>query len=148
MHQDPSHTSTVGRIIDLERHDDHRGFLIAVQSTRDVPFTIQRIYTIYPASPDTRRGSHAHRTEKQLLICQFGSCKVLLDNGRFRTVHSLDNPGKGLLVDQVLWREMYDFSPDCVLLVLSDSAYDPDDYLYDYHEFQRYIIRGDGQTDD
>ena len=38
-----------------------------------------------------------------------------------------------------MWREMYDFSSDAVLMVLASELYDESDYIRDYDEFKKYI---------
>jgi len=89
-----------------------------------------------------RRGYHAHRDLQQVAICISGSCKFLLDDGRERVENViLDSPNKGLFIDKMIWREMYDFSDDCILLVLASEYYDESDYIRDYEEFLK-LIKG------
>jgi len=35
----------------------------------------------------------------------------------------------------MIWREMSDFSPDCVLMVIADTVYDDSDYIREYDDF-------------
>lgn len=116
----------------LSCHADARGKLVAIEGRKDLPFDIRRIYYIYGTSPDAVRGRHAHRDLNQVLLCVSGSCEILLDNGSERQVVRLDSPDRGLYLYGFIWREMRNFSPDCVLLALVDRPYDPADYVYDY----------------
>jgi dTDP-4-dehydrorhamnose 3,5-epimerase-like enzyme len=123
--------------IEFAPKGDDRGWLIALESLREVPFEIRRVYYIYGTQPDFHRGKHAHRNLQQLAICVAGSCRFLLDDGRVRREYHLNRNTLGLLVGSMIWREMYEFTPDCVLLVLADRVYDPQDYIHDYDEFLR-----------
>jgi UDP-2-acetamido-3-amino-2,3-dideoxy-glucuronate N-acetyltransferase len=84
------------------------------------------------------RGRHAHKNLKQVLFCVSGSCKILLDDGDVKENTILDYPSKGILIDRMVWREMYDFSKDCVLMVLASELYDEEDYIRNYQEFINY----------
>ncbi|MCE4335325.1 WxcM-like domain-containing protein, partial [Escherichia coli] len=77
----------------------------------------------------------AHRRLKQVAIVLRGSCRFILDDGVERIEILLDNPAQGLLLDSIIWREMKDFSSDCVLMVLADQPYDENDYIRSYDEF-------------
>lgn len=128
--------------IELTPHGDERGLLVAAEANKDIPFEIKRIYYITGAAHDIRRGFHAHKKLEQLLICVNGSCKVLMDNGSEREDVLLDKPNVGLYVGNNTWREMYDFSPNAVLLVIASEYYDESDYIRNYDEFIKYV-RGD-----
>lgn len=114
---------------------DDRGKLIALESQMNIPFEIKRIYYIFDTIPNVIRGKHAHRKLKQILICISGSCTILLDDGISREEISLDTPSKGLMISSLTWREMYNFSPGAVLLVLASAHYDESDYIRDYNQF-------------
>lgn len=114
---------------------DERGSLIALEGERDLPFPIKRVYYIFNPDPNLRRGLHAHRTLQQVMICLRGSCHILLDNGSERESLLLDRSSRGLLIDRMIWHEMYGFSEDCLLLVLAGDIYDEGDYIRDYTEF-------------
>ncbi|WP_312414657.1 FdtA/QdtA family cupin domain-containing protein [Pseudescherichia sp.] len=133
------------KIIPLQAHGDDRGSLIALEEDNNIPFEIKRVYYMFNTKEGVRRGLHAHRKLKQVAIAVRGSCRFVLDDGAERVEILLDNPGQGLLIDSCLWREMYDFSKDCVLMVLADSHYDEDDYIRDYDDFLR-IANNDKNT--
>ena len=73
------------------------------------------------------------------MICIHGSCKILLDNGNEKKIVSLERPYEGLYVANSMWREMYDFSPDAVLMVLASEIYKEEDYIREYVEFLKFI---------
>ena len=119
----------------FQQHGDERGQLVALEEFKDIPFEIKRVYYMYDTGEGIHRGFHAHKTLKQILICIHGSCKVLLDNGQEKKIVSLEKPYEGLYISQNMWREMYDFSPDAVLMVLASEYYDESDYIRDYDQF-------------
>ena len=119
----------------FQPHGDERGQLIALEELKDIPFEIKRVYYMYDTLDGVTRGYHAHKTLKQILICIHGSCKIKLDNGYEKKVVPLEKPYEGLYVANYMWREMYDFSPDAVLLVLASDYYNEEDYIRDYDEF-------------
>ena len=126
-------------IINFDTKGDERGSLISLEENKNVPFDIKRVYYIFNTVEGIRRGFHAHKKLKQVLVCVAGSCKVLLDDGKSKEEISLDNPNKGLLIESMIWHEMFDFSPDCVLMVLANEVYDENDYLRDYQQFLSYL---------
>ena len=116
---------------------DERGSLVSLESIKTIPFDIKRVYYLFDTKKDVTRGLHAHLALKQVMLCVTGSCTVLLDDGVVRKSITLDSPTKGLLVEGLLWREMSQFSPDCVLLVIASEHYDESDYIRDYNHFKR-----------
>lgn len=127
------------KIIDFSKHGDDRGMLIALEKSKEIPFDIKRVYYMYDTKPGVRRGFHAHKSLKQILICIHGSCKIHLDNGKEIEEVTLDKPYQGLMMPDNTWREMYDFSSDAVLMVLASEVYDESDYIRDYNKFIEYI---------
>ena len=123
------------QLIKFEIKGDARGSLIALEKEHNVPFDIKRVYYIFDTVDGVRRGFHAHKNLKQLAICVKGSCKFLLDDGTDKNIYNLNEPTKGLYIEGLIWREMFDFSPDCVLMVLADAYYDEADYIRDYADF-------------
>lgn len=123
----------------FQPHGDDRGQLISLEEYTDIPFRIKRVYFMYDTIKDVVRGKHAHRNLQQILVCIHGSCKIRLDNGREKKVVALEKPYEGLYVSNDMWREMFDFSPDAVLLVFASEIYDENDYIRDYDEFLEYV---------
>lgn len=114
---------------------DARGSLIALESGHEVPFDIARIYYIFGNNPGVERGFHAHERLTQWAICVSGSCVMRVDDGATRADVLLDRPDLAIEIGWLTWREMHDFSPDAVLLVLASERYDIDDYIIDYEQF-------------
>ena len=114
---------------------DDRGSLIALEENHNTPFDIKRVYYIFETMSGVRRGLHAHKNLKQIAVCTAGSCKFHLDNGQDKEDVLLDSPTQGLFIEGLVWREMYDFSPDCVLMVLASEYYDENDYIRNYDAF-------------
>ncbi len=123
----------------FQPHGDERGQLIALEEYKDIPFQIKRVYYMYETGEGVRRGFHAHKKLKQILICVHGSCKIHLDNGEEQKEVILEKPYEGLYIDNNMWREMYDFSPDAVLMVLASEVYDESDYIRNYDEFLKFV---------
>lgn len=120
-------------------HGDDRGQLVAIEENKDLPFDVKRVYYIYDTLPGVRRGFHAHRNLQQILLCVNGSCKIHLDNGFDTAEVVLDKPNEGLYISNDMWREMYDFTPGAVLLVLASEYYDEADYIRNYEDFIKMI---------
>lgn len=125
--------------IKFPTYTNETGTLSFFESERHIPFDIRRVYYIYDVQGNSRRGFHAHRDLKQVLFCIHGSCKLLLDNGTEQVDVLLDDPAEGLLIENPIWREMYDFSPGAVLLVMASEYYDEADYIRNYDEFLAFI---------
>ena len=123
----------------FQPHGDDRGQLVSLEEFKDIPFRIKRVYYMYETGDGVVRGHHAHKTLQQILVCIHGSCKILLDNGKEKKIIPLERPYEGLFVTNAMWREMYDFSPDAVLMVLASELYDENDYIRDYDEFLEYV---------
>lgn len=124
----------------FQQHGDDRGMLVALEEYKDIPFEIKRVYYMYDTKKNVHRGFHAHKSLEQILICIHGSCKVLLDNGTEKKIVSLEKPYEGLYIANNMWREMYDFSEDAVLMVLASEYYKEEDYIRDYNEFLRMVV--------
>lgn len=126
----------------FQQHGDDRGMLVSLEEFNDIPFEIKRVYYMYDTGKNVRRGFHAHRSLEQILVCIHGTCKVLLDNGKEKKIVSLEKPYEGLYVGNNMWREMYDFSEDAVLMVLASEIYKEEDYIRDYDIFLELVKEG------
>ncbi len=112
------------------------GSIVIAHGERDVPFAIRRVYYLYGVPPTQRRGAHAHKKLIQIAVCVHGSCRFRLDNGSETAEVQLTSPHEGIVIRPMIWRDMYDFSEDCVLLVLASEPYDESDYIRNYEEFR------------
>ncbi|PSU88794.1 dTDP-6-deoxy-3,4-keto-hexulose isomerase [Photobacterium kishitanii] len=122
-------------LIEFSRLGDDRGGLISLEQNTNIPFDIKRVYYIFDTKEGVARGFHAHKDLQQVAISVKGSCRFILDSGVQRESVILDKPNIGLFIDSMMWREMHDFSEDCVLMVLASHHYDEVDYIRDYDEF-------------
>ncbi len=123
-------------LIPLQIHGDERGSLVSLETEKNIPFEIKRVYYLFDTLEGVSRGFHAHKELKQVAIAVRGSCRFILNDGHERVEILLDNPAQGLLIESFIWREMVEFSPDCVLMVLANKKYDESDYVRDYNQFK------------
>lgn len=126
-------------MIQFQIHGDDRGSLIALEENKNIPFTVKRVYYMYDTKPGVHRGFHAHKTLSQILFCPSGACTIMLDSGREKAHVRLNRPTEGLLIEPNIWREMYDFTSDAVLMVLASDYYDESDYIRNYKEFLLHV---------
>ncbi len=129
------------RILDFPDLGDERGNLVVVEGGSAIPFDIKRIFYIYGSDSEVVRGSHANLRSEFVMINVAGTSKVKVDNGIESRIIELDRPRMGLYLKNNVWKEMYDFSPDSVLLVLSNEHYDPEEYIRDYETYLKTVIK-------
>ena len=131
-------------MLEFSQKGDERGHLVIVEGMEDIPFEIKRIFYIYGSDKDVVRGKHANRESEFVLINVAGTSKVKVMDGKGNeTIYSLNRPHTGIYLPKMIWKEMYDFSEDSVLLCLASTHYDSNEYIRDYDEFVK-IIHGDG----
>ena len=125
------------KLMPLKVLGDERGKLVSLESMRNIPFAIKRIYYMYDTSPDKDRGFHAHRELEQLVIAIDGACEFVLDDGKKRDSVWLNRPDVGLYIGKNIWREMRNFSYGCKLMVLASDYYNESEYIRDYNVFKK-----------
>lgn len=123
-------------LIQFESIGDDRGALISLEQFHNIPFEIKRIYYIFDTHPEISRGFHAHYNLEQVAICMRGSVTFLIDDGTQREKVTLNSPNVGLHIQGLKWREMHDFSDDCILMVVASDFYDERDYIRKYEVFK------------
>jgi dTDP-4-dehydrorhamnose 3,5-epimerase-like enzyme len=126
-------------LVDIPQYGDARGQLSVAELGEALPFPVRRAYWIHGNKPGVSRGFHAHKKLRQLCVCVAGSVRLSLFDGRREESVVLDSSARGLLIGPGLWREMHDFSPDCVLMVFADAEYDEADYIRDRAQFIRHV---------
>ena len=114
---------------------DDRGKLVVAEGELDIPFAIQRVFYIYGSDDTVVRGQHANRESEFVLINVAGSSKVMITDGTNKDIVELNRPMEGVYLPKMVWKEMYDFSPDSVLLCLASEHYIESEYIRDYDEF-------------
>ena len=127
------------KILELPFLGDDRGGLVSIEAGKTIPFPVERIYYLFNTKSGIARGFHAHKKLQQLAVCVKGKCRMILDDGIKREETWLDSPTKGLIIDSSVWREMHDFTDDCVLLVLASEYYDESDYIRDYNIYTEWV---------
>ena len=130
------------KLINFDSLGDERGSLIAIEKGNNSPFEIKRVYYIFNTQDGVVRGLHAHINLKQIAIAVSGSCTFIIDDGEKREDIKLSSPNQGLYIDGLVWREMKDFSNDCVLVVLASENYDENDYIRNYDDFLKKVQDG------
>lgn len=122
-------------LVDLTRIAGDNGTLIVGEHPAQLPFRVERIFTLLGIPEGEVRGTHAHRECEQFLVCLSGSVTAVVDDGQTRAEVVLDRPSLGLYMPPLTWGTQYRYSADAVLLVLASHPYDADDYIHDYDEF-------------
>ncbi len=122
-------------LIKMKRYSDEYGNLTPIESGIDVPFQIKRIYYIYGVDPQVTRGFHSHKQLHQLLLCVNGTVKIRLKNPNEEEIVTLNDPSVGLYIGPNIWREMFEFSPQSVLLVLASDHYNVSDYERNFTDY-------------
>ena len=128
------------RMLEFPQKGDERGHLVIVEGMKDVPFDIKRIFYIYGSDKDVVRGQHANLKSQFVLVNVTGKSKVRVKDGLGNeAVFSLNRAHTGIYLPEMVWKDMYDFSEDSVLLVLSSEHYDPEEYIRDYDTFVKMV---------
>ena len=129
------------KIIKFDDLGDERGKLVVIEGGQAIPFDIQRVFYIYGSDPTVVRGEHANRESEFVLINVAGTSKVRITDGKEEFIVELNKPMMGVYIPKMIWKDMYDFSGDSVLLVLASTHYDGKEYIRNYEEYLK-IIRG------
>lgn len=114
---------------------DERGKLVVIEGGQSIPFDIKRIFYIYESDATVVRGQHANRNSEFVLVNVAGQSKVRITDGTEEFVVELNKPMMGVYIPQMIWKDMYDFSSDSVLLVLASTHYDAQEYIRDYNDY-------------
>lgn len=133
--------SPLVQLVPIPQLEDARGKLTVVEVGGALPFLVRRVYWIHGTAPGVSRGFHAHKKLRQLFVCVAGSVRVSLFDGSREESIVLGSPAQGLLIRPRLWRELHDFSPDCVLMVFADAEYDEGDYIRDREHFISHVTK-------
>lgn len=126
--------------IEFPQRGDERGHLVVVEGNKDIPFEIKRIFYIYGSDSEVVRGKHANRQTEFVLINVAGKSKIRVDDGlNNKVVYNLDKPYQGIYLPKMIWKDMYDFSEDSVLLCLASEHYDEREYIRNYEEYLKEV---------
>lgn len=130
-----NHLEDICKIFHFKDLGDERGNLVVIEGGIDIPFELKRVFYIYGSDCSVVRGQHANRRTKFILINVSGKSKVRITNGKEEYIVVLDKPRMGVYIPPMIWKDMYDFSKDSILLVLCSEHYDADEYIRDYKEY-------------
>lgn len=122
-------------ILHFDDLGDERGKLVVIEGGRQIPFEIKRVFYIYDSDNTVVRGQHANRESEFVLINVAGQSKVRITDGEEEIIVELNRPMMGVYIPKMIWKDMYDFSEDSVLLVLASTHYDGAEYIRDYKEY-------------
>ena len=131
------HVTEQCKVLNFGDLGDERGKLVVVEGNRDIPFKIERVFYIYGSDSEVVRGQHANRESEFVLINVGGTSKVRIDNGHTEAIIELNKPMMGLYIPTMVWKDMYDFSEDSILLVLASTHYNGQEYIRDYEEYKK-----------
>ena len=126
------------KIIDIPKINNKNGN-IGVVENETIPFEIKRVYYLFDVPSGAKRGGHAHKKLKQVLIAISGSFDVVLKDGKTKEIITLNRPDKGLLIENNIWRELENFSSGSVCLVLASEEFSEDDYIRSYKEYLSFV---------
>lgn len=127
------------KIITFSDLGDERGKLVVIEGAQGIPFEIKRVFYIYDSDSTVIRGQHANKESEFVLINVSGKSKVRITNGVDEFVVELDKPMMGVYIPKMIWKDMYDFSKDSVLLVLASTHYNGEEYIRDYDEYLKIV---------
>lgn len=137
------HNMNQVKMLDFPQRGDDRGHLVIIEGNQDVPFEIKRAFYIFGSEKDVIRGQHANRETQFVLINVAGTSKVKVKDGEGNeAIFCLNRPHTGIYLPTMVWKDMYDFSEDSVLLVLASEHYNPSEYIRDYDEFVHEVTAG------
>ena len=131
------HVTEQCKVLNFKDLGDERGKLVVVEGSQDIPFKIERVFYIYGSDSEVVRGQHANRESEFVLINVGGTSKVRIDNGHSEAIIELNKPMMGLYIPTMVWKDMYDFSEDSILLVLASTHYNGKEYVRDYEEYKK-----------
>lgn len=126
-------------ILEFNDLGDERGKLVVIEGNESIPFEIKRVFYIYGSDETVVRGKHANKESEFVLINVAGTSKVRITDGKDEFVVELNKPMMGVYIPKMVWKDMYDFSSDSVLLVLASTHYDGKEYIRDFDEYLRVL---------
>ena len=128
------------RILNFKDLGDERGRLVVIEGNQDIPFDIKRAFYIYGSDATVKRGQHAgqhaNRESEFVLVNVAGKSKVRITDGENESIVELDKPMKAVYIPKMIWKDMYDFSEDSVLLVLANTHYNGKEYIRNFDEYK------------
>lgn len=135
------HNMNKVQMLEFNQKGDERGHLVIAEGNQDIPFEIKRVFYIYGSDPKVVRGQHANRQTEFVLINVAGKSKIRVKDGEGNeAIYCLNRPHTGIYLPTMVWKDMYDFSEDSVLLALASTHYNNEEYIRDYDEFVKEVM--------
>ena len=128
------------RFIDFQDFSNASGNMAVIEKV--VPFEIKRLYYLYNQNNTEVRGRHAHIDLEQIIFAIHGSFELIVDDGTHKQSLLINNPKQGVYISPMIWRDLINFTPDAVCLVLASDFYKEEDYIRDYTEFKQRVAHG------
>ena len=125
--------------INFQQKGDERGSLVVIESEKDIPFEIKRVFYMIDTLNDVARGQHANKESDFILVNVQGSVKIKINDGKHEEVYVLDKKDEGIYIPHMIWKEMYDFSKDAILIVFSNKHYNEGEYMRNFEEYCRTV---------
>lgn len=126
------------KIIDIPKINNTRGNIGVIENDT-IPFDVKRVYYLFDVPSGAKRGGHAHKKLKQVILAISGSFDVVLKDGKSKEIVTLNRPDKGLLIENNIWRELENFSSGSVCLVLASEEFSENDYIRSYKDYLSFI---------
>ena len=126
------------KIIEIPKINNTKGNIGVIENDT-IPFDIKRVYYLFDVPSGAKRGGHAHKKLKQVLIAISGSFDVVLKNGKSKEIITLNRPDNGLLIENNIWRELENFSSGSVCLVLASEVFSENDYIRSYKDYLSFV---------
>ena len=121
----------MAKLLQLNTFESDAGDLTVFEKI--LPDQIKRVFYIR-GQAGHERGGHRHLHTWQALICISGSCRVEVETPSSQETYLLNSPEKCLLLAPEDWHVMNDFSSGSILLVLANTEYDKDDYIFEPYQ--------------
>lgn len=126
-------------LIDFNTTGVNSGFITnPLRNSKEIPFEVKRMYYMYDIPVDKMRGGHAHKKLQQVVVALKGGFSLKLSDGYKSRIVRLDNPQAGLHLVKGIWREVFDFTPGAICMVLASEVYDEADYIRSYTDYLAY----------
>jgi hypothetical protein len=117
------------QLIELSTFGKEEGRLTVFEKM--LPGDIKRAFYIYGVPSDQERAKHGHLNAWNALVAVAGSCRVRVTHGGQEDTFILNSPSQTLILQPGDWHIMDEFTPDAVLLVMSNQYYDKNDYFFE-----------------
>lgn len=123
-------------LINLPKILDDRGNLSFLENSEHIPFDIKRVYWIYDVPGGEAWGGNAYHSSSEVIIALSGSFDIVVHSGRRSQIFSLNRSYFALHIPAMHWKTMQNFSTNSLALVVSNTLYNPEQYIRDWEEFK------------